>query len=683
MTEQPRAIDEMNPDGVPRKVLFVAGAGRSGTSTLAGIVSRLGMHVPLPEVPPDDSNPRGFSEPQWVVDVHDEWLAEALVQVSDSRPNAWFDTGRICSREPARMRVSEWLEPHFAEHPELVVKDPRLSWFLGLWRVGAIRTGATPVFATMLRPPAEVVGSKQKYYANKLGSAHLAASWVNMLLHTERATRPAEGDGGRVFVRYEDLLSDWVRTTTAMGHALDLQTIIHTRSDQIREVHRFIDPHLRRVTSSLDDLALPRRLHDLTGQTWEELNKLADEGGDTPDAHATFDQLRAAYVEIYEEAEAISRSSAEHARLLARRRALAETTSEPRSLTDRVPHDVRAAIPPSVRRGVRKALGRSRDSAGEGAVTIPIGSGHGLTNLEGHTDFDLVWPWNQPGGLRRGATAVLRVKNEAPGLRFVLPPLLRACDHVLLVDNGSDDGTGEEALRVAAEHGMSHRFTLKEYPFAVARAGGEHLAVNERSVHSLAYFYNWCFSHVRTRYSWKWDGDMVLTTEGEVSMADLSWQVGMAEAVIRFPRHGLYIESESKAYLDLGLRNIEEWGFPMSPDYVYAKAPEWEIRTTPDRIEQFALPQGLCVELKWLDGDEFAHWTNPEAFATSIRNRRKRREWLVWNALHAGEVPVGVVEIVAPEGVHVVDHVTHTWLPRAPRPFVVDDPEHAKLHLRA
>ncbi len=240
-----------------------------------------------------------------------------------------------------------------------------------------------------------------------------------------------------------------------------------------------------------------------------------------------------------------------------------------------------------------------------------------------------------------------------------------------------------QALRVAAEHGLEDRFTLKEYPFEVARAGAEHLAVNERSVHSLAYFYNWCFSHVRTRYSWKWDGDMVLTTEGEVSMADLSWQVGMAEAVIRFPRHGLYVESDRRAFLDLGLRNIEEWGFPMGPDYVYSKAPEWEIRTTPDRIEQFALPQGLCVELKWLDGDEFAHWTDPESFATSIRNRRKRREWLVWNALHSGEVPEGVVEIVAPEGVHVVDHVTHAWLPRAPSPLVVDDPDHAKLHLRA
>ena len=370
MTEQARAIDEINPDGVARKVLFVAGAGRSGTSTLAGIVSRLGMHVPVPEVPPDDSNPRGFSEPQWVVDVHDEWLSEALVQVGDARPTAWFDTGRICSREPARIRVSEWLEPHFAEHPELVVKDPRLSWFLGLWRVAAIRTGATPVFATMLRPPAEVVGSKQKYYANKLGSAHLAASWVNMLLHTERATRSVGGGAeggtgqGRVFVRYEDLLTDWVKTTTEMGHALDLQTIIHTRSDQIREVHRFIDPTLRRVTATLDDLGLPPRLHDLTGQTWAELNSLADEGGDTTDAHATFDQLREAYVDLYEEAEAISRSTAEHARLRGRRRAAAEAGAEgeARSLTDRLPHDVRAAIPPSVRRGVRKALGRSRES---------------------------------------------------------------------------------------------------------------------------------------------------------------------------------------------------------------------------------------------------------------------------------------------------------------------------------
>ena len=295
----------------------------------------------------------------------------------------------------------------------------------------------------------------------------------------------------------------------------------------------------------------------------------------------------------------------------------------------------------------------------------------GLQNLEGHTDFDIIWPWLRPEGLRPGATAVLRVKNEAPSLPFVLPPLLRACDAVLLVDNGSDDGTPDVAREVAARAGAADALTVASYPFDVARAGAEHLAQHELSVHSLSYFYNWCFAQVGTRYSWKWDGDMVLTTEGEVSLADMSWQVGDVQSIVRVPRHGLYLGSESKGYLDLGWRNAEEWGFPIGPDFVYTKAFEWEIRTTPVGVRSIALPQGLCVELKYLHGEEFAHWTDPESFATSWRNRRKRREWEVFHALRDGVVLPGVHEITAPDGVHIVDHVTHDWLPRAPRPLEV------------
>jgi glycosyltransferase involved in cell wall biosynthesis len=295
----------------------------------------------------------------------------------------------------------------------------------------------------------------------------------------------------------------------------------------------------------------------------------------------------------------------------------------------------------------------------------------GLTNLEGHREYDLSWPWLRPEGLRPGSTAVLRVKNEAPSLPFVLPPLLRACDFVLLVDNGSDDGTPDVARETAAKAGHADKLTVTSYPFSVARAGAEHLQVHELSVHSLSYFYNWCFSQVTTRYSWKWDGDMVLTTEGEVSIADLGWQVGDVQSIIRVPRHGLYLESASKGYLDLGWRNAEEWGFPIGPDFVYTKAFEWEIRTTPEHVRSIGLPHGLCVELKYLDGEEFAHWTDPESFATSWRNRRKRREWEVFHALKEGRVLPGVHEITAPAGVHIVDHVTHDWLPRAPRPLDV------------
>ncbi len=364
----PRAIDQVvDAADHPRTVLFVAGAGRSGTSTMAGLMKILGLHVPQPEVAADETNPKGFGEPQWVVDHHDRLLKEALVQVSDSRPEAWFETGRVSTHEPERIATAAWLEGHFTAdegHPELVVKDPRLSWFLGLWRVAAIRTGATPVFATMLRPPAEVVGSKQTYYANKLGPAHLAASWLNMLLHTERGTR----DAGRVFVRYADLLDDWTRTTMHVGETLQLQSVRHASSEQIRDGHRFVDPSLRRMTQTLADLGLPPRLHELVGETWEELSRLAEPGGDTPAAHAALDGLREAYGDLYAEAAAISRSSVVHAEQRVRRQlgrppapgtAPAPSAPSP-SGADRIPHGVRAAVPAPVRRGLRRIAGRER-----------------------------------------------------------------------------------------------------------------------------------------------------------------------------------------------------------------------------------------------------------------------------------------------------------------------------------
>ena len=215
----------------------------------------------------------------------------------------------------------------------------------------------------MLRPPAEVVGSKQTYYANKLGSAHLVACWLNMMLHTERATRESGAErasgGGRVFVRYGDLLDDWVKTTMHVAETLQLQHVLHCDSEQIRDGHRFVDPGLRRMQQTLDDLELPTRLHELTAATWEELNKLADAGGDTAAVHATLDELREAYVDLYEESAAISRSSvvATEQRLKRQGRGGPPAVPEERRGADRIPHGVRAAVPPSVRRGLRRARG--------------------------------------------------------------------------------------------------------------------------------------------------------------------------------------------------------------------------------------------------------------------------------------------------------------------------------------
>ena len=66
---------------------MVAGAGRSGTSTVAGALSMLGLHLPQPEVPADETNPRGFFESQWVVDFHKDLLDRSpVIRTLDARP---------------------------------------------------------------------------------------------------------------------------------------------------------------------------------------------------------------------------------------------------------------------------------------------------------------------------------------------------------------------------------------------------------------------------------------------------------------------------------------------------------------------------------------------------------------------------------------------------------------------
>jgi hypothetical protein len=290
--------------------------------------------------------------------------------------------------------------------------------------------------------------------------------------------------------------------------------------------------------------------------------------------------------------------------------------------------------------------------------------------LEGDPAYDVTWPWHD-GPLKPGLTCVFRVRNEARNLPWVLPPMFEAVQHVVLVDNGSDDGTPEVARQVAEKCGATDRYTGTSYPFTVSRAGAEHLATPPDSVHSLTHFYNWSFSQVRTAYSMKWDGDMVLGREGVGLLADLSWQLEDSGAVVAIPRHPLSIESESVAWIDLGYRFLEPWVYPMGPEFTFVKAFEWEVREFPSTSERIVAPEGLCVELKWLDTDEFAHWSSTEDFESS-RVPRKRREWEVYSALTEGrgaEVR-GLERIEAPPGVHIIDHVTNTWLARQPRPLV-------------
>jgi hypothetical protein len=295
-----------------RSLVLVAGSGRSGTSLFAGILQRLGYTVPKPEVPADETNPRGFAESQWVVDFHTRLLESVSVNVSDARPDAWARTAQLCLDDDVQRELRGWLSAQLADAGHVVAKDPRLSWFLPLWRKCAEDLGTSPRYAMLLRHPAAVIESKQRSYGTWQGDVDRTACWLNQTLFTERATR----EGRRAFVRYDDLLDDWTREIGRVGDTLGLAVVRNVPAQEIVQVHEFVDRGLSRSRASWDGFEIPAPLREQADRVWELASQLVatDADVDAKERFEAFDAARAAYVELYEDAQAIAQSSIDAAR---------------------------------------------------------------------------------------------------------------------------------------------------------------------------------------------------------------------------------------------------------------------------------------------------------------------------------------------------------------------------------
>ena len=290
-----------------KHLLLVAGSGRSGTSLFASVVGTLGFHVPRPWVKADDSNPRGFGEPQWVVDRHMRLLQQANVHTSDARPTAWADTAKLCLDEQVSVEVSLWLQEQLSVHDQVLIKDPRLLWFLPLWcRVGE-ELDATVHVVTMLRHPAEVVRSKLHWYQNMgLFDANRAAGWLNTMFFTERATR----DYRRAFVQFEDLLEDWTQPIARVSAQLEIPSLVNARAREQLSADSLVDSSLHRSKATWEDLDVPKGLIYLIEQVWEDLLSLADPEADGGEAVLErLDGRRKEYVAFYSHAEQVAQST--------------------------------------------------------------------------------------------------------------------------------------------------------------------------------------------------------------------------------------------------------------------------------------------------------------------------------------------------------------------------------------
>lgn len=289
----------------PRRLLLVVGIGRSGTSVFTGILGQLGWHVPQPEVQADDTNPRGFGEPQWVVDFHTGLLRSRRVTNMDSRPVANELMDAVSDDPAVTARLRSWLADQFELAPHVVVKDPRVVWFLPLWRRCAEQLGVELSFATMLRYPTEVITSARRSYGTWQNDASRAAAWINTMLHTEQATR----DAPRAFVRYDDLLADWESQVKKIADPLHVPWLADIAPDARESVNGFVDPSLRRSQPSWDGVDVPASVRAMIETVWAQLTPLTAPDADGTDVRAALDSSREAYERFYAEVEALAHSS--------------------------------------------------------------------------------------------------------------------------------------------------------------------------------------------------------------------------------------------------------------------------------------------------------------------------------------------------------------------------------------
>jgi hypothetical protein len=312
-----------------RQMLVVAGSGRSGTSLFTGLTGRLGVYIPKPEVSANRSNPRGFGEPRWLVDFHNDLLSSVDVVVEDGRPEAWELSDQVAERAGAMEALCDWLGLQFEHNPRIVVKDPRLAWFFHLHRAAADKLGAEVHVATMLRHPAEVMRSREIAYGTRTNSTTRVIGWLNMMLGIESRTR----DLPRATVRYDDLLVDWRSAMTTADETIGMGLFARASADQVADAADLVDPTLHRSTADWDELALPGRVLDLATRAYDAYGRLVGVGAaEQGDARVRLDAIRAELTAYYDECFDVARN-----------RTGANVRKEKRKAVRRVREEMRAA----------------------------------------------------------------------------------------------------------------------------------------------------------------------------------------------------------------------------------------------------------------------------------------------------------------------------------------------------
>ncbi len=281
-------VDDVRLVEMTRQAFLVLSMHRSGTSTLAGLLVRLGVEGPRTLMPPDSFNPLGYWESEPIAEYHDRLLRSAHTSW-----DAWTAVSSEWDASPVATvmgaELPALLTREFGTASAFVVKDPRMCRFVPFWLRILQSAGIDPVGILVFRNPADVASSLAE--RDGLLPQFSLLMWLRHMLDAERFTRMIP----RAVVEYRDLLGDWRREVSRIGASTGVEwpCPLEVAADAVEQ---FVRPDLCHHAAGQAAIGLGQPLADWVTRTYDALGSLAS-GGTARRAEAfhALDDVRAQF----------------------------------------------------------------------------------------------------------------------------------------------------------------------------------------------------------------------------------------------------------------------------------------------------------------------------------------------------------------------------------------------------
>ena len=254
-----------------------------------------------------------------------------------------------------------------------------------------------------------------------------------------------------------------------------------------------------------------------------------------------------------------------------------------------------------------------------------------IKNIEGISEFNCQFSFLP--NKETGITALLRVKNEEKNIRMAIAACKKVFDKIIIVDNNSTDKTLPIIQEMIDVESSSDRIKLFSYPFQVAKCGVPNFQCDEKSVHSLAYFYNYALSCCQTSAVFKWDADMLLTDKMTEYLGYFLDEYRKkvckpsGKLILGKPRGiTVYRGYDGKNYYFPAQVEKEVRIFENIAYNIYIKDILWERLHSSLSTEVIESKQPVFIEYKDVSQEEFSHW-NPGSLGMGMRKRLEYKNY--------------------------------------------------------